>query len=478
MAARRKKEPREETVEDGLDARTLPHNLEAERSILGGILVHNAAFTLAAQVITADDFYRDAHRRIFAAMIVLIDEKHVEVDFVTLKEELAKHGELDEVGGPAYIASLADGVPRATNVAYYAGIVKEKALLRALIYAANKMLTDAYAGEDEPATLVQKADAELLKVQQATRSSRLTDMRESVGRIMNDLDYRAAHRGELLGLDTGFPSLNELTFGWLPGDEVIIAARPSIGKTTFVLNTALAAAKLGKRVAIFSLEMRRKQLEYRLLSTLSGVPIGRLASGYLGSRDYEKLSQAFETMHVLPLYIDDRSGQTALDIRTGCRRVKSEGGLDLVVVDYVQLVPGTLERGATRNEQVTDISRRFKDAADELTVPFLVLSQLSRANEKRADPRPRLSDLRESGALEQDSDIVAFLHRENHRTGGATELILEKQRNGPTGTVMLNLDRDTTTFTDAGPQPEPEQPAPKPVQETMPGMPERRRRRW
>lgn len=464
-------------IDDGLDARSLPHNLEAERSLLGAILVNNQAFELAVQVITADDFYRDAHRRIFTAMTRVIEDRRSDADFVTLKEELLRVGDLDEVGGPAYVSSLADGVPRTTNVRYYAGIVKEKAMLRALIFAANKILTDAYAAEDSPAELVQRADKLLLDVQRATISNRMEDVRGAVPRLMAELEYRTAHRGELLGLPTGFSSLDALTLGWLPGDLDIIAARPSIGKTTLALNTAIAVAKTGARVAFFSLEMRRKQLEYRLLSTLSGVPLTRLMTGYLGSKDYAAIAHAMEVLATLPIMIEDRSGQTVTQIRGACRRLRSEGGLSLGVIDYVQLVRGELDGRASRNEQVTDISRRVKELADECGVPMLLLSQLSRAGDKRADAKPRLSDLRESGALEQDADAVLFLHRANHRVGGQTELIIEKKRNGPTGTVMLSLDRETTTFIDQGLEPEPVEAPPAPKQEGLPGVPHTRRRR-
>jgi replicative DNA helicase len=370
------------------------------------------------------------------------------VDFVTLKEELIRIGDLDEVGGPAYVASLSDGVPRATNVKYYAGIVKEKAALRALIYAANKLLTDAYAAEDSAIDIVSRAETALLDVQNAHVSQRMGELRESTSALIADFDERVANRGMLTGVETGFTSINELTFGWQPGDLIVLAARPSIGKTTFVMNSALAAAKTGKRIAIFSMEMRRRQLEYRIVSSLSSVACTRLLSGFISSTEYPKISYAFELIHKLSVSIDDRARQTVHDIRSACRRMKAEGGLDMVVVDYVQLMPGSLDRkGSTRNEELTDISRRMKILADEIAAPIMMLSQLRRLDGRR---RPQLEDLRESGALEQDSDIVAFLHRSDHRAGGMTEFILAKQRNGPTGTVKLSFERDTLTFTDAG----------------------------
>jgi replicative DNA helicase len=459
-------------VDDGLDARSLPHSLDAERSILGAILVHNEAFERVQRWLTSDDFYRDAHRRIFTAITTLIESK-VAVDYVTLKEELLRVGDLDGVGGPSYISGLADGMPRATNVDYYAGIVREKALLRALIYAANTMLTDAYAAEDTASELLLRADRTLLDLHRGTKGSGLAPVGAGLSALMTDIERRTQARGTVIGLDTGYPSINELTLGWQPGDLTVVAARPSIGKTTFAFNTGLFAAQQGMRVGAFSLEMKKRQLEYRLLSQLSRVPATRILSGFLGALDYGKISEALEVLHALPLHLDDRTGLTVGVIRSSCRRMKSDGGLDLVIVDYVQLMRSELTK-ANRNEQITDISRRLKELADELNVPILLVSQLSRANEKRADPRPRLSDLRESGALEQDADNVCFLHRENHRAGGSTEFIIEKQRNGPTGTTILNLDRDTVTFSDDGPAPEePLQPASVP----LPGMERQRRRR-
>lgn len=440
---------------EGVDANTLPHSLDAERSVLGAILVHNDAYEVATRLITATAFYRDAHQRIFKAMAELVDERRVVVDFVTLKEELIRRGDLDEVGGAVYIASLADGVPRSTNVKYYAGIVKEKAALRALIYAANKILTDAYAAEETAGEIITRADRELLDVQNAHVSGRMGQIADSTGSIIEDFDYRAAHRGMLTGVDTGFTSINELTFGWQAGDLVVLAGRPSFGKTAFAMNSAIAAARTGKRIAIFSMEMRRRQLEYRIVSSLSAVACTRLLSGFIGSTEYPKISYAFEQIARLSVAIDDRARQTVQDIRAACRRLKAEGGLDMVVVDYVQLMPGSLERkGSTRNEELTDISRRMKILADEIASPIMMLSQLRRLDGRR---RPQLEDLRESGALEQDSDIVAFLHRSDHRSGGTTEFILAKQRNGPTGTVKLSFERDTLTFTDAGQETEEEE---------------------
>jgi replicative DNA helicase len=298
--------------------------------------------------------------------------------------------------------------------------------------------------------VIARADRELIDLQRG-RAAELEDVRTTSDRLFAVIESNVARKGQLHGIETGFPSINAQTYGWMPGDLIVIAARPSIGKTVFALNTSVAAARAGAHVAFFSLEMRTEQLEYRLLTALSGVPGDRIKSGYLGEPDFAKLSDAMGVLAGLPIFISDRGRQTVWDVRSACRRVKSEHGLQLVVIDYVQLMAGSLERrGANRQEEITDISRRLKDLADELSVPILLVSQLNRGAETRADPRPKLSDLRESGALEQDADLVCFLHRKHHRVGGTTNFILEKQRNGPTGTVNLTLDRETQQFTDGG----------------------------
>lgn len=439
--------------------RTLPHNLEAERAVLGAILLHNDAYEKAAPIVTAPDFFRDAHRRIYQAIDRLLEWKGGIVDMVTLREELGKRGDLDEVG-PTYLSALVDGMPRSTNVEHYARIVREKSQLRQLIATGNKFISAAYAAEEPAEVILAQADKSIVELQAGNGTSRTISLIDSSAGLIADLEYRVAHRGEIIGCPSGFTSIDEITLGWQPGDLIVLGARPSIGKTTFVVNSATAAARAGKRIAIFSLEMRRKQLEYRMLSSLSGVPLSRLLSGCLMTPDWPLVAEATNVMHALPFHINDQAGLTIGDVRAECRRIKAEeGSLDQVVIDYVQLMGGMLEdRRSNRNDQIADTSRRTKTLADELGVPILLLSQLSRANEKRPDPRPKLSDLRESGSLEQDADIVGFLHRKNHREGGLTYFIIEKQRNGPTGTIKLSLDRDVVLFTDAPDLPEPVEP--------------------
>lgn len=436
------------------EAVLLPHNLEAERSTLGAALVHTAAADYITEKLLPEDYFRRAHQDIFKAIRSLRDAKQ-EIDFITLKEQLARKKKLDDVGGPAYIAGLADGVPRATNIKYYAGILKDLAAKRGLVTFASATLDMVVANEHPAADILNDTDRRLLELQKGNVTSRMRSLRDSAVELFTDLEWRTSHRGQLTGVETGFPSINDLTLGWQAGDLDVVAARPSIGKTTFAMNSGVAAARAGKRVAMFSLEMKRKQLEYRILSQLSGVPLSRILAGILSSGDYGKLSPALEEMNQLPIEIDDRAAQTVLDVRHTCRRMVGDGRLDLVIVDYLGLMPGVLERkSANKNEQIEDTVNRLKALADDLQCPVMVLSQLKRTDERR----PRIDDLRDSGSIEQVADVVILLHRKNHRESGVTEVILAKQRNGATGTCKLTLDRDTTTFTDT---PDAAEPAPE-----------------
>lgn len=444
-----------------VEAFLLPFNLEAERSTLGAALVYSDHADYVVERLTPEAFHRRAHQALFEGIRDL-RRSGVVVDFITLKERFNAKTLL-EIGGPAYIASLTDGMPHGVNVAYYCDILKDLQAKRELIFFADRTLNHVAAGDHSAEALIADADRRLMDLQRGHAGGRLSSVRDSLGELMTDLDWRVEHRGELLGLDTGFASINDLTHGWCRSDLIIGAARPSMGKTTFVVNTAAHVASLGKRVAIFSLEMRKKQILNRLLSSLSGVELTRIFSGHLGDKDYQAIGPAFQRMHDLQIEIDDRSGQSVWDIRSACRRMKGEGALDLVIIDYVQLMPGSLSRkGATRNDEVTDISRRLKVMADELDAPVILLSQLSRAAKERKDKRPILEDLRESGALEQDADLVWFLYRQHHHASGTTEWILRKARNGPTGTVHLTIHRDTVLFTDGGePEPEPAEDKPR-----------------
>ena len=424
-----------------------PHNLEAERSALGAALLDATAADYLADHLCRESFYRKAHQTLFAA-IQTLRHQGAAVDLVTLKQQLGGPA-VEQVGGPSYITGLVDGLPRGTNVAHYAAILEDLRCRRALGTYARGVLEAVAEGDLSGKALIERADQRLLELQAGHLNGRQGSLADGLPILMEDFEYRVQNRGSLLGLDTGFAGVNELTYGWQAGDQNIIAARPSIGKTTFVLNTARHAARAGARVGIFSLEMRRRQLEYRLLSSASGIPLSRILTGYINDPDWPAINAAVAELAELSIEIDDATNRSAVEMRGICRRWKAERGLDLVIVDYVQLIPGTLERrGASRNEELTDISRRLKTLADEGGFPLLLLSQLSRPDGRAAEARPKLTDLRDSGAIEQDADAVCFLHRKHHKEGGPTEFIVEKQRNGPTGTVMLHLDRDTTTFTD------------------------------
>jgi replicative DNA helicase len=432
--------------------RTLPHNLEAERSVLGAILVHNDAFNTAAQVIDGRDFYRDAHRRIFDRMVAL-SERGEAIDFITLKEELSRGGELEEVGGPAYVASLVDGVPRATNVEYYARIVKEKATLRSLIYAANKILTNAYEADQESDLILDEAESSIFAVADDRLKAGFVPMRDLVKDSFPKIEQLFEHKRLVTGVPTGFVDLDEMTRGLQPGDLVIVAARPSMGKTSLVLNIAQhVAVQADYTVGFFSLEMSKESLFIRLLTAEAQIDSHRLMSGHIADRDYSRISHALERLSSMRLFIDDTANIGVLEMRAKSRRLQAEHGLSLIVVDYIQLMSAR-GRYENRTLELASISRSLKGLAKELNVPIVVLSQLSRAPESRSDHRPQLSDLRESGALEQDADVVVLIYRDdaynrdpNNPDAGTAELILAKQRNGPTGVVRLAFLREQTRF--------------------------------
>jgi replicative DNA helicase len=434
--------------------RTLPHNLEAERSVLGAILIHNEAFNSAAEVIDATDFFRDAHRRIFDKMVRLSDRGDA-IDLVTLKEELTRSGELDEVGGPAYISALVDGVPRSTNVEHYARIIKEKATLRNLIFSATKILTSAYEAEDEADVILDQAEHAIFAIADKKVRDGFVSLKDLAESSLDTIEKLHARKELVTGVPTGFADLDEMTSGLQPSDLIIVAARPSMGKTSLVLNMAQhVGTKTNMTVGIFSLEMSKEQLFLRMLTGEARIDAHRLRGGFLGERDWGKLSQALGTLSEAKIFIDDTPSIGVLEMRAKCRRLAVEHGLNLVIIDYVQLMQGR-GRFENRTLELASISRSLKGLAKELNVPIIVLSQLSRAPESRSDHRPQLSDLRESGALEQDADVVVFIFREDMyldksapptEAQGTAELIIAKQRNGPTGLVKLAFIREYTRF--------------------------------
>jgi replicative DNA helicase len=437
--------------------RPLPHNLEAERSVLGAILIHNEAFNHAAEVLEPRDFFRDAHRRIFEKMVQL-SERNEAIDLVTLKEALTRSRELDEVGGPAYITALVDGLPRATNVEYYARIVKEKATLRNLIFASNKILASAYEAEDDPDEILDGAEHAIFSIAENRVREGFISMRDLAHQSFETIEQAHARKELITGVPSGFRDLDELTSGFQRGDLVIVAARPSVGKTALVLNIAQHVgtkeyAGRKRTVGIFSLEMSKEQLFLRMLTSEANIDGHRLRTGFLLEKDWGRLSHALGTLSETKIYIDDTPGIGVLEMRAKARRLMAEHGLDLLVVDYVQLMQAR-GRFDNRTLELGAISRSLKGLAKELNIPILVISQLSRAPESRSDHRPLLSDLRESGALEQDADVVVLLFRADQypdakpEEQGIAELNIAKQRNGPTGLLKLAFIREQTRFAD------------------------------
>jgi replicative DNA helicase len=433
--------------------RILPHNLEAERSVLGAILIDNETYNLAASVLTSAAFFRDAHRRIFERMVALA-ERSQPIDLVTLKEELERGGDLEEVGGPAYVASLLDGVPRSTNVEYYAKIVKEKATLRALIHSANRILSSAYEADQEADLILDEAESSIFSVAEDRVKAGFVPMRDLVRESFPKIEKLFEHQSFITGVGTHLPDLDRMTRGFQAGDLVIVAARPSMGKTSLVLNMCQHVATHGGVAGFFSLEMSKEQLFMRMLSSEAKIDSYRLLSGQIGQKEYGQITHALDTLSEAQLFVDDTAGIGVIEMRAKARRLKAEHGLSILAIDYVQLMTGR-GRFENRTLELASISRSLKGLAKELSVPILVLSQLSRAPEARSDKRPQLSDLRESGALEQDADVVILIFREEmykldkdepSESDGMAELILAKQRNGPTGTVKVAFLRGQTKF--------------------------------
>ena len=437
--------------ETPVSERPLPHNLEAEKAVLGAVLIHSTQINLAVELgIASQDFYLHAHQQIFDKMVSLSERDEV-IDLVTLKEELNRAGNLNEVGGPAYIASLVDGVPKSTNVEYYAKIVKEKAILRSLIGSANKILSTAYQAEADSDEQLDQAGRSILEIAQDRKKGGFVKLHELLPGGVETIEKLQEHKDFLTGVPTGFTELDRLTSGFQPSDLGSVAARPAMGKTSLALNIAqYVGTKTEKTVGVFSLEMSKEQLFLRMLTSEARIDAHKFRGGYLGSEEYKKLSDALEVLGEARVFIDDSSSITVLEMRAKARRLKSEHGLHLLVVDYLQLMQGR-GRFENRNLELASISRSLKSLAKELKVPGVALSQLSRAPESRSEHRPQLSDLRESGALEQDADVVLFIYREDQydrkaENENTAEVIIGKQRNGPTGTVRLAFLKEITRF--------------------------------
>ncbi len=439
----------------------LPANVDAEKTILGAILLDNAAHAEAAEHINPDDFSLDSHRRIFLRMSELVDTGRA-VDIVTLSNELSRYKEVEAVGGVAYLASLTEGLPRRPVIEDYIRIVKDKSLLRRLMGICSAAIAKAADQSQDAIGVLDETESQLLEVSQHGLTQGLQPIDVIVRDSFGSIDNLYTHSRDITGLATGFTDFDRMTSGLQKGELIIIAARPSMGKTALAINIAEnAAVRFGSTVAIFSLEMSRESLLRRMLASQASVDQQKIQKGFFGRDEQEKLQAALSLLVESRIYIDDSAGSTIAEMRARARRLKQNaGGLDLIMIDYLQLMsasmPGASKRGfENRVQEVSAISRGLKAMAKELQVPVIALSQLSRSNEKRDDKRPMLSDLRESGSIEQDADVVAFIHREAYynrdqnqsaEEKAEAEIIIAKQRNGPTGIVRMHWNSSFTRF--------------------------------
>jgi len=432
-----------------------PQNIEAEQAVLGAMLIEREAISKVAEFLRPEDCYREAHRLIFNAMLELFN-KNDAVDMVTVIEFLRKGDKLEVAGGISYITSLANSVPTAANVLYHARIVEEKALLRQLINAATNIASLGYEGSEEVSGILDTAEKTILSVSSRRLGGEFTPIKSIIFDAFNKIEQLYASKGSITGLSTGFKDLDRLTSGLQPSDLILIAARPSMGKTAFVLNIAQhIGIKEKKAVAFFSLEMSKEQLVQRMLCAESTIDSQRLRIGELEANDWTKLVSGADRLSAAPIFIDDTAGITVMEMRSKARRLKIEYDLQLIIIDYLQLMQGSSKGKGSENRQqeISEISRSLKGLAREIGVPVIALSQLSRSVESRQVKKPMLSDLRESGSLEQDADIVAFLYRDDYYNPDSeqkniTEVIIAKHRNGPVDTIQLFFHKQFTKFSD------------------------------
>lgn len=436
--------------------RVPPQNNEAEQSVLGAVFLSKEALITAIEILRPEDFYKTAHQRIFQTMLDLY-EKGEPVDLVTVTAELQDHKLLDDVGGVAYLTALAGSVPTAANVEYYARIVEEKSLLRRLILTATKIANEGYSREDEVGAIIADAEKYIMEIAQNRNSGGFIPIRDALLETYERIEFLSQRRGDVTGIPSGYVDLDKMTAGFQRSDLIILAARPSVGKTAFALNVAQnVAARAGETVAIFSLEMSASQLVQRMICAEGNLDASKMRSGRLEEDDWQKLTMAIGTLAKAPIYIDDSPAVTVQDIRAKCRRLQAERGLGMILIDYLQLIHGR-GKGDNRQQEVSEISRTLKGIARELNVPVIALSQLSRSVEQRQDKRPMMSDIRESGSIEQDADIVAFLYRDDYydketENKNVIEVIIAKQRNGPTGTVELAFLKEFNKFVSLDPR--------------------------
>ena len=429
-----------------------PQNVEAEQAVLGTILLQDKSLLKVVEIITPDDFYRDAHKTIFRAMLTLF-EKHEPHDLITVTSLLNDQNKLDQVGGAAYLASLTDIIPFSGTLVHHARIIRKKAILRRLIQTTSEVAARCYDAQDDIDTLVDEAEKTIFEIAQAKKGTGFEPMSDIVPRAFDRITKLFDRQEHITGVATGYEELDRMTAGLQPSDLIILAGRPSMGKTALAMNMVQHAALIEKiPVAVFSLEMSMEQLALRMLCSIGRIDSQRIRTGRLQDPDWPKLTRATGMLSDAPIFIDDTAGITVLEMRAKARRLKSEHDLGMIVVDYLQLMQG---KAGTENraQEISDISRSLKAMAKELDVPVVALSQLNRSLESRTDKRPQLSDLRESGAIEQDADVIMFIYRdevynkaEDNPNRGLAEIIVGKQRNGPTGVVKLTFLAEFATF--------------------------------
>lgn len=437
--------------------RRMPYNEEAEVSVLGSMILDQEAGTYALEKLSADDFYRGGHAAIFRALSSLLQSNHPP-DLVTVVEELRKSGELDQAGGPASVASILQKVPTASNLEYYTEIVREKALRRQLIRLSTDLASRGYDEGIEMTDLIAEAEMKIFDLTESRQSGKLTPLKELVTAAHDKIDKMMRDRSLVSGVPTGFKALDEKTLGLQPKDLVVLAARPSMGKTSLALNIAATVALAKTPVAVFSLEMASEMLALRLLCSEGRVSLQKVRSGWLEDQELSNLLFASSHLYEAPLFVDETANTNVLDIATKCRRQKRETGLGLVVIDYLQLLQ-PLRTTDSHERDIATMTRSLKAMAKELDVPVLLLSQLNRQCEYREDKRPMLADLRDSGAIEQDADLVAFIYRDSRYNPDTpephvAEILIAKNRNGPTGRIKLAFMEEFTRFENLTPRAE------------------------
>ncbi|MCR4440613.1 MAG: replicative DNA helicase [Peptococcaceae bacterium] len=430
-----------------------PHNLEAEQAVLGSMMIDKEAVYTAVGILVPEDFYKESHQIIYSSLLSL-ESKGEPIDMITLTEELRQQNNLEKVGGVGYIATIANAVPTAANVRHYATIVAEKAVLRKLIRFSTNIANRCFEDQEDTFELLDDAERKILEIATKRSSDDLVPLKKVLSDTLEKIEMLASQKGSVTGVPSFYADLDRITSGWQQSDLIILAARPAMGKTSFGLNIALNAALKGKLpVAIFSLEMSREQLVQRMISSEAKIDQHKLRTGRLQDEEWLRLTRAVQPLSTAQIYIDDTPAISVLELRAKARRLKAEKGLELIVIDYLQLMQVNNRKNENRQQEISEISRSLKALARELNVPVLALSQLSRAVEQTHEKRPALSHLRESGALEQDADLVMFIYREEYynpdtERPGIAEIIIAKHRNGPTGIVELGFIKEYTKFVD------------------------------